>query len=107
MVIVQVLQAREVWSSRVSVGSAVATMVPSIETMRMAKHAVPKIRWRRRPSVGSACPRRTEPSVWRSGVRRADGPLAGGYDLVDLLLGRGEGLGPARPVQERGVQLRL
>src|SRR6266513_2567703 len=49
MVIVHEVHAREVWSSRVSVGRAVATIVPSIETMRIAVQAVPNTRYRRRP----------------------------------------------------------
>src|SRR5215831_19390215 len=50
---VQVLQVSDVWSSRVMVGRAVATMVPSIDTMRMAVQAVAKMTNRRRPGAGA------------------------------------------------------
>src|ERR1700730_1351231 len=76
MVIVQVLQASEVWSSRVRVGRAVATMVASIDTMRMAKHAVPKMRCRRRPLVRSASGRRTS-LVWAHAQARSDLAVCG------------------------------
>src|SRR5437899_204017 len=61
MVIVQELHASDVCSSRVSVGSAVATIVPSIETMRIAVQAVAKTTYRRRPAPGAGRGRRSPP----------------------------------------------